>query len=166
MSGDANTGSGEPAGGFSLSLDARNRLVLHRPGMDDVIDVSARRGFPWSKPGRFISLRSSEGKELLLVDDLDALPEQTRRLIEQHLDRHTFIPRIERVDELDTQHGYQLWRVQTDRGPVEFRVQEREDVRFLPDGRYTVRDVDGNLYELPRRDRLDEASRRRLEVLI
>lgn len=165
MSGDA-TGQVEPTGTFSLSLDERHRLVLRRPGMDDVVDVRVRRAFPWSKPRHFLSIRSSEGKELLLIDSLDAVPAETMRVIEQHLDRHTFIPRIERVDELDTQHGYQLWKVQTDRGPVEFRVQEREDVRFLPDGRYTVRDVDGNLYELPRRDQLDESSRRRLEVLI
>lgn len=161
MSGDAST---EP--GFSLHLDDRGRLVLTRAGADDVVDVRVRRAFPWSKPERFVSVRSSEGKELLIIEDLSMVPTDVRRAVERYLADNTFIPRIERVDELDTQHGYQLWKVQTDRGAVEFRVQEREDVRFLPDGRYTVRDVDGNLYELPRRDQLDEASRRRLDVLI
>lgn len=151
---------------FSLRFDELGRLVLSRAGSDDVVDVRVARAFPWSKPGRFLSVRSSEGRELLIIDDLSAVPAGVRDAIERYFAANTFIPRIERVDDLDTQHGYQLWKVLTDRGPVEFRVQEREDVRFLPDGRYTVRDVDGNLYELPRRDQLDEASRRRLEVLI
>ena len=54
--------------------------------------------------------------------------------------------RVRRVDEIDVRFGYQQWKVQTDRGPIEFRVQEREDIRFLPDGRFSVKDADGNVY--------------------
>jgi hypothetical protein len=56
--------------------------------------------------------------------------------------------------------------VQTDRGPIEFRVQEREDIRFLPDGRFNVRDADGNVYELPPLATLDESSRKALAPLV
>ena len=52
------------------------------------------------------------------------------------------------------------------RGPAEFRVQEREDLRFLPDGRFSIKDADGNVYELASLDKLDDHSRRAVEPLL
>jgi hypothetical protein len=151
---------------FELVPDAKGSLTLKRTGHDDVINVRVRLAFPWSNPTRHVSIRSPEGKELLLIQDLAALPEERRAVIERALRQSTFIPRITRILELDTRFGHQNWRALTDAGPVDFRVQEREDVRFLPDGRFTVKDVDGNLYELPRLSELDEQSRRALEKLV
>ena len=151
---------------FELVPDAKGSLTLKRPGHDDVLNVRVRLAFPWSNPTRHVSIRSPEGKELLLIHDLSALPEERRAVIERALRQSTFIPRITRILELDTRFGHQNWRVHTDAGPIDFRVQEREDVRFLPDGRFTVKDVDGNLYELPRLGDLDEHSRRALEKLV
>jgi Domain of unknown function (DUF1854) len=151
---------------FDLIADAKGALTLKRPGQEDVAGVRIRRAFPWSNPGRHVSIRSSEGKELLLIEDLAIVPEAQRSLIEKILRESTFIPRVTRILECDTRFGHQNWRVVTDAGPAEFRVQEREDIRFLPDGRFTVKDVDGNLYELPRLADLDEPSRRAVEKLL
>lgn len=151
---------------FELEVDKQSKLVLKRPGEEDVRDVRVRRSFPWSDPGQYISVRSSEGKELLLIESLSGLPDGLRHVIEQTLSGTIFIPKITRVDEVDVNFGYQQWKVQTDRGPVEFRVQEREDIRFLPDGRFSLRDADGNVYELPPLPQLDEHSRRAVEPLI
>ena len=151
---------------FQLQADDQNKLTLKRGGEDDVHDVRVRRAFPWSKPDEFISIRSSEGKELLMVESLAGLSPELRQLIEQHLAGTIFIPTITRVDEIDVRFAFQEWRVQTDRGPAAFRVQEREDIRFLPDGRYSIRDADGNIYEMRPRAELDEHSRKALEPLI
>ena len=151
---------------FELILDEQSKLVLKRPGEEDVRDVRVRRAFPWTNPDQFISIRSSEGKELLLIESLAGLPENLRQTIERTLSGTVFIPRITRIDEVDVRFGYQQWKVQTDRGPAEFRVQEREDIRFLPDGRFSLRDADGNVYELPPLSQLDDHSRRAVEPLI
>ena len=151
---------------FELELDDHAKLVLKRPGEADVRDVVVRRAFPWSKPDEFISIRTAEGKELVLIESLAALPADLRGRIERHLSGTIFIPKITRVDEVDVRFGFQEWRVQTDRGPVHFRVQEREDIRFHPDGRFSLRDADGNIYELPPLAELDEHSRRAVEPLI
>ena len=58
---------------FELIEDEQKKLVLRRPSQDDVNDVRIRRAFPWSKPGEFVSIRSSDGKELVLIDDLNSL---------------------------------------------------------------------------------------------
>jgi hypothetical protein len=151
---------------FQLIVDEQSKLVLKRPGEEDVRDVRLRRAFPWSHPQQFVSIRSSDGKELMLIESLTGLPASLREMIEGTLAGAVFIPRITRVDEVDVRFGYQQWKVQTDRGPVEFRVQEREDIRFLPDGRFSLRDADGNVYELAPLAQLDEHSRRAVEPLI
>jgi hypothetical protein len=151
---------------FDLFQDDQGRLVLRRPGVDDVVDVRVRRAFPWSEPAAFVSIRDAEGKELLLIDSVEPLDAGRRSVIEGALGDTSFVPRITAVQDVDVRFGYQQWKVKTDRGPAEFRVQEREDIRFLPDGRFRIKDADGTVYELVRLDELDEASRRAVEPLI
>lgn len=151
---------------FELIEDDRRRLVLRRGGQDDMVDVRVRRAFPWSHKDRFVSIRSSDGKELMLIEDPSSLPPELRATVEKWLDEHTFIPRVTRIDHVDVRFGYQQWTVQTNRGPAEFRVQEREDIRFHPDGRFSIKDADGNVYEMPRLDELDQHSRRAVESLL
>jgi hypothetical protein len=151
---------------FELIADDKNKLTLRRAGHDDVPDVRIRRAFPWSNASEFVSIRSSDGKELLLVHDVTALPPPLRETIETYLAATVLIPRIEGIVAIDVRFGFQQWSVKTDRGPVSFRVQEREDIRFLPDGRYAIRDADGNIYELRALAELDDHSRRALEPLI
>ena len=102
--------------GFELIVDEKGRLVLVRPGQEDVPDVRIRRAFPWSSAAHFVSIRSSEGKEMLLIDDLSSLPGAQRQIIEKWLDGSSFIPTIQRVMKVDVRFGYQQWKVQTDRG--------------------------------------------------
>lgn len=151
---------------FQLSLNPKGELILRRESQDDIAGVKLRRAFPWSSPTHFISVRSGEGKEILLIDDIAALPAETKQIAEDWLARHSFIPKITRVKQINLDFGYQQWEVETDRGPAEFRVQEREDVRFLHDGRFSIKDADGNIYELPGLDTLDRESRKVVEALL
>jgi hypothetical protein len=151
---------------FNLLRDEKGRLVLKRPEQADVEDVRVRRIFPLSHEDRYISIRTSEGKELLLVEDLKSLDPATRELVTQMLASTSFVPQIQHVDDVDVRFGYQQWKVQTDRGPADFRVQEREDIRFLPDGRFRIKDADGNVYEMPSLARLNDHSRKAVEPLV
>jgi hypothetical protein len=151
---------------FDLKLDPQGRMVLVRPGVEDAVDVRVRRSFPWSSPGRNVSIRSKEGKELVMIDDLANLSQGLRGIVENYLAGTSMIPRITRVMAVDVRFGFQQWTVETDRGPADFRVQEREDIRFMADGRFTVKDADGTIYELPRMDQLDDISRRAIEAVV
>ena len=151
---------------FELFADDQARLVLRRPGKDDVVDVRLRRAFPWSMPMGFVSVRDAEGKELLLIESLELLDVGRRKTIEAWLASSSFVPRILSVEDVDVRFGYQQWKVRTDRGRAEFRVQEREDIRFLPDGRFRIKDADGTVYEMVSLSQLDEASRRAVESII
>lgn len=151
---------------FDLVENDLGQLALKRPGEEDVADIRIKRAFPWSGRNENISIRTSEGKELLLIDRLDELESNLRNRINNWLDRHSFIPRITRINQVDVRFGFQQWDVETDRGPARFRVQEREDIRFLSDGRFAVKDADGNVYELKSLDQLDGPSRRAIEALL
>ena len=151
---------------FELIEDEQRRLVLRRPGRDDAADVRVRRAFPWSAPDRYVSVRDSEGKELLLIDSLEPLEAGLRAAIARALGDGSFVPRITAVQDVDMRFGYLQWKVTTDRGPAEFRVQEREDIRFLPDGRFRIKDADGTVYEMLKLNELDEASRTAVEPLL
>jgi len=151
---------------YELNYDPQGRVVLRRPDLEDAVDVRIRRSFPWSDPMRYVSIRSSEGKELVLIEDLADLDAAIRSFVEKELTRSSFIPTISRVDKISLAFGHMEWIVQTDRGPATFRVQEREDVRFLQDGRFRVKDADGTVYELPTVGSLDPHSQKELEVLV
>jgi hypothetical protein len=101
-----------------------------------------------------------------MIRSLDELEESERTIVETWLDQNSFIPLIRRVEKVNTDFGYQEWQVETDRGKVTFRVQEREDIRFLPDGRFSIKDADGNIYAMPRLSDLDPMSLKAVEPVL
>jgi len=150
---------------FQLRQNPNGQLVFSQ-GDQEVVDVRLRRSFPWTRPGEFISVRDSAGKEVFLIESLAALPSEVRATVERALGDSSFIPTIRRVDSINMDFGYQIWTVDTDRGPATFRVQEREDVRYLPDGRFSVKDVEGNVYVVPKLETMDEHSQRAMSVIV
>lgn len=151
---------------FRLSENDRGQLVLHRDGVDDVVDVRLRRSFPWSRPTELVSIRDEKGKEIILIERLADLAKDQLALAEKWLANNSFLPTIQRVERVNNDFGYQMWNVISDRGPLQFRVQEREDIRFLPDGRFSIKDVDGNVYVMPRINDLDHHSQHAVRMII
>ena len=147
-----------------VDLDDAGDLVLQTD--DGPTVVRAARAFPWSHPDRFIALRDDEGNELATIDDLAGLPARSRGAVEAWLQRHTFVPKVLRVAEVREVNAAWLFRFDTDRGEVTVLLKEREDLRFLTDGRILLRDPDGQTYELPPPDELDRDSRRELERIV
>jgi hypothetical protein len=151
---------------YDLQLDPQGRLQVLDGSAVICEEASARRAFPWTNPNEHITIRDHDGKEIFHVDRLSELEDHDRRTLEGWLGRNTFVPRIQSVHHLNTTAAYMAWEVETDRGPTSFRVQEREDIRFLSDGRFTIRDTSGTLYELPPLEQLDEASRRTVQRVL
>ncbi|MEM8876183.1 MAG: DUF1854 domain-containing protein [Planctomycetota bacterium] len=145
---------------LTFTLDDQGRLHVLCDGVEKADDVTAVRNFPWTNPNEHVSIRNRDGDELVHVDDLNDLSRPDRQAIEGWLARNTFIPKIRRVSRLHTASAYMKWEVDTDRGATEFKVQEREDIRRLGDGRHTIRDTSGTVYELPPLETLDTGSRR------
>jgi hypothetical protein len=163
---DPHAASGGRDGGtasFDLDLDAWGRLVLTDAEGRRHVGVDPVRAFPLSQPDGWIALVDAEGRELLLIEDPARLRPGVRLRLEAELSRREFLPIVTRVEGISSTLGGSRWRVETDRGPAEFRVEGDDAVRRLGPRRLLITDAQGRRYLVPDLDALDARSRRRLE---
>ena len=124
--------------------------------------VRVRRAFPWSEPGRFLSLRDHEDTEVALVADPAELDPQSQRALETALVQAGFVFAITAVVAIDEEVEIRTWRVETRQGSRSFQTRLDDWPRALPDGGLLIRDVAGDLYHLEDPARLDRHSRKLL----
>jgi len=148
-----------------IARNGAGDLVLERAGEEPQM-VKPVRALPLTEPDAWIGLIDEKGKPLHMVRSLKELDPDSRALLERELERLYFLPKILRIDQITEEYGVLRLEVDTDRGPRAFEVRSREHIRFLPDGRILLRDLDGNRYEIPRVDDLDAHSRGLAEVFL
>ncbi len=147
-----------------LERNARGELRAHLEGGDGPVEkVKIARCFPWTLRDEYVSVRDSEGKEIVLLKTLDGVDAATRELIEQELAENVFVPQIRRIVKYEDEFGVISIAAETDRGEVKFQMRNRQDVRALTPTRAIFRDVDGNLYEVPDFNALDRNSQKYIE---
>ncbi len=125
--------------------------------------VVAVHAFPMTAPDRWVSIRDANGQELALVKDPAMLPTETRTLLEQQLAQREFSPRITQIHSIKRAEYGVLWNVETDRGPVTFKLESEESIRSVGDRGAVIIDSHGIRYRIPDVLELDRPSRRRLE---
>ena len=131
--------------------------------------VSVHRCFPFSDPGRYISIREPEGdgKEIGLIEELGALPRETQEMLEEQMALRYFIPQISRIKSIKEEYGYSYWDVTTDRGVCRFTVRMGGgSVYSIGGGRYLINDIDGNRFEIPDLNKLSSREVRELDLFI
>lgn len=136
------------------------RLILKDGSV--IENLEPRRLFPLSNRDRFITLLDADEKEIGFVRELDEIDEDSRKALEECFREFYLIPHITRVIEADEKFGSLKWSVDTDRGPVSFRIRSRHnDIKqFYGTRRVLIRDSDDNRYEIPDIDALDAHSQR------
>lgn len=128
--------------------------------------VQVKLAFPMSMGATIVSFREESGKEIGLLRETDRLDPSSIDALSQALGIAYFVPKIVKIVSIKEEYGVTRWKVLTDRGPREFDVQSRYDVRAVSKHRYLIRDVDGNRYEIPDVMALDPASRSVLDYQI
>ncbi len=150
-----------------IVCDEAGKLTVHLVGRDEPIaDARVARCFPWSLPEGYISVRDSDGREIVLLESLADLDEASREVVAEELRHKIFRPKITRVMSCRMEFGVTSISAETDRGEVTFQISSRDDVRLLSSTRALFHDVDGNTYELPDVDALDPESKRKLHALL
>lgn len=142
-----------------LETDDFGRLILELPDGSRHVGVNPVRAFPTSDPGRFIAFCDPHGRELLLLDSLEQLPPETRRVLEAELARREFQPVITRILEARAGSSQTDWRVETERGLATFATTTEEQVRSLGDHAVQFTDTHGIRYRIPDLRTLDPHSR-------
>lgn len=129
--------------------------------------VSLHRAFPFKSVNEYISVRTTEGKEIGIIKNVMEFPEETVDLFRYELDRRYFTPRIEKINNIKEEFGYAYWDVITDSGPKRFTVQNvHNNLLQISDTRIMAVDVDGNRFEIPDMWKLDQKSLKMVERLL
>ena len=97
-----------------LELERRSDGQLWARLDDEERAVRVHRCFPWSEPGRFLSLRDTDDDEFVLVSSIDDLDGGTRRVLEGAVAEAGFVLEVTRIDEVED--------------PLRARVTQREHV--------------------------------------
>lgn len=151
------------ARGFQLHRDAFERLMLTDADGRKLIGVEPVRAFPISSPQEWLSINDAEGHEVLCIRDIDTLPSDVRKILEEELARREFVPIIRRITGVTADVDPSEWRVETDRGPTSFLLDSEDDVRRLGPYKALFIDTHGIRYLIPDTRTLDYDSRRILD---
>ena len=154
--------AGSPA--VSLRTSPDGRLIARVAGK--WVGVRLRQCFPWSEPGRHISLRDDADEEIALIDDPASLAAESRHALEQALAEAGFVLDVTRVLNVEEEVEIRQWTVETKHGNRSFQTHLDDWPRVLPMGGLLIRDVAGDLYRLPSPQSLDARSRELLWAFV
>ena len=129
---------------------------------DKSVRVIVRPCFPWSQPDRFLSLRSEDGREIALVENIEALPESSRAALETAMAETRFTFKITGIKRIRKDFELRVWEVETTQGARTFETKLDAWPLTLIDGSIVLRDLAGDLYHIPDPGKLDRKSARLL----
>jgi uncharacterized protein DUF1854 len=159
-----------------MSIDATDLRLFYEPEGMARLTVDNDRSYPkikvaiaapLSRPGKFVSLLNGKGEEIVMLPDLDRLDADSRRVVEQELDRRYLTSRVLSLRSLKSEFGVTYWEAETDRGVRDFVVRDlQENCVWLSESHLLLIDVDGSRFEIPDRHQLDERSRLLLDAIL
>jgi hypothetical protein len=149
----------EPRDALTLEVRGDGRLWAIVAAGTVARAVWVRRSFPWSEPGRFLSLRDDDEAEVALVRDPADLDPASRYALEQAMAIAGFVFEVTRVVAIEEEVEIRHWRVETRQGPRSFQTRLDDWPRVLPLGGLLIRDIAGDLYHLADPATLDRQSR-------
>lgn len=128
--------------------------------------VRVHRCFPWSEPGRFLSLRDTDNEEFTLVEALDELSGDSRRVLEGAIAEAGFVLEVTRITEVEEEVEIRSWKVETRQGPRSFQTKLDDWPTDVPGGGIVIRDVAGDLYHVADPESMDTRSRKWLWAFV
>ena len=148
---------------FQLQREASGQLHFVDAHGQTHVGAVPVRAFPLAAPDECISLVSLEGRELVWIERLADLPDQTRALLQEELALRDFIPEIRQLKSVSSFGTPSVWTVETDRGPMIFVLKGEEDIRRLGPGLLIVNDAHGVQYLIQDLLGMDKHSRKLLD---
>ncbi len=153
---------------IKITIDDQQEVTLELKDRNKIYkDVEINPAFPLSQIGHYLSLKYYEGDgnnnedkvEIGMIKDINNLDRKSRKAVEQALEKIYFMPKITRIYEIEEEFGVTRWEVETEKGRRSFDIKSRrKDVRPHGHGRIVIHDIDGNRYEIPDIEKLDEES--------
>ena len=129
--------------------------------------LEPRRLFPTSGLEKYITLLDAYGNEAAIIRDMNTLPADERRIIEECLDEYYFIPKITRIESLVEKFGMITIQADTEKGRVKIEIKGIvHSMKLIHSSRVLIRDTNDNRYEIPDLRRLDRRSQQLIDSYI
>ena len=145
--------------------DNLGRLVLRDAQGREYRNVRPVRMFPITDPEGWISICDSQCNELLCIESIEAVPEESRHIFEEELNRCMFTPVIQRITRsIPVADNVRLFIV-TDRGTTDITVNP-ENIYRLSGNRILIKDIGGIRYLIPDWHTLSPQSRKILDTYL
>ena len=164
MTGILEIESSPETNGLELRWAGDGRLLAIVDG--EPVAVRLRQCFPWSEPGRHLSLRNEDDEEIALVEDPEQLDPESRRALEGALAEAGFVLDVVQVVDVEEEVEIRQWTVETRHGRRTFQTHLDDWPRVLPKGGLLIRDVAGDLYRLEAPGKMDAKSRELLWAFV
>ena len=139
-------------------------LMVHCPEHGERKRVRVSPCFPVTDWGRFVIFTDETGNELGIIENINDLAPRSQQAVACELDEQHFLPIIKQVVSISREFHIPVWEVVTDRGERTFACEGRHAAQRMGNGRFYVRDADGNGYLIPNVAELDPVSRRLVEL--
>lgn len=153
----------------SMAQFARKDITMVDVTLEDgttFSNVEPRCLFPSSNGRKFITLLDENGAEQAVIRDLDTLPAEQRKIIEDCLTEYYLIPHIVKIYNTTEKFGLITLDTETDRGPARIEIRNLLYGFKQVGNRLLLRDSNDNRYEIPDLTRLDSRSRHLLDNFI
>ena len=116
---------------------------------------------------KYITLLDSAGVEKAIIRDLNTLPPNERKIIEECLNEYYLVPKITRIIDCREKYGVLNIQAETDRGETLIEIRNvLNGIKLVYGIRVLLRDHNDNRYEIPDLRQLDKASRAMIEVFL
>ncbi len=130
------------------------------------IEVTLKQCFPWSLPGKYLSLRDKDDNEVCLIENLMDLEGETRELIEAELNFSQFVLKISSITKIEEDVELRRFLVETEQGSRIFQTKLECWPEVHEDGVILIEDLAGDLFRIDNVNQLDEQSRKELSPYV
>jgi hypothetical protein len=122
--------------------------------------VKLVRTFPYTMPDRFISVRSADGFEIAMLQDVNILSDESLQVVREEFCRTYMIPIVKQILSVKKRRNEWHLHVDTNYGPASLVMDNlHENILPVTDSRWMVTDNEGRRFELANPDQMDARSR-------
>lgn len=147
----------------ALLRNASGRLQLSTADGTIHDGVYPVRAFPITAPDQGLSLMSANGHELLWLERLSDLDDNSSALLTAELAQREFMPEIQRIMQVSSFATPSSWRVATDRGETTLLLKAEDHIRRLTATSLLIADSHGINFLIRDIEQLDKHSRKLLD---
>ena len=148
---------------FTLSRNAGGRLQLNTANGIVHDGVYPVRAFPISAADEGLSVVSADSHELLWIERLSDLDQDSRELLAAELAQREFMPEIQSIYQVSSFATPSTWIVATDRGEAELVLKAEDHIRRLTQTSLLITDGHGINFLIRDLEQLDKQSRKLLD---